>query len=388
MEKEKPLVNVTYTTNTGFERSIRSVPAGVRELLGVMGERGRNLLPVDVVKKAKNVVITGCGDSLCAAYASEGAFEEFTDLRVDTPTCIDLGRHYSPRNFGAPGETIAMVISTSGMVSRCAEAALRARRNGAVTVAVTANAESSLAQSCDYILDVTLTEFWSERAPGSRNYVGSALAVQMFAAELGVIRGCITEAERDDFYAEIARYNEEWDKAIPALFDKIAPLAPIWNEAPYYEALGSGPEFPTAWFTQAKVFEGINNFARYENFEDWMHVDYFMRKMDSAIILYCASNNPALSRARETETTLTTQGYKYLFVTDADPATFNQPDKVIQVPGSKYAFLNGVFEGLVGCIMFDGIQKIRGNGYYCSDLIDGPFKFGNNFLRNSKIEEV
>ena len=95
-----------------------------------------------------------------------------------------------------------------------------------------------------------------------------------------------------------------------------------------------------------------------------------------------------LSRARETETTLTTQGYKYLFVTDADPGTFNQPDKIVQIPGSRYAFLNGVFEGLVGCIMFDGIQKIRGNGYYCSDLIDGPFKFGNNFLRNSKIEEV
>ena len=119
-----------------------------------------------------------------------------------------------------------------------------------------------------------------------------------------------------------------------------------------------------------------------------MHVDYFLRNMDTAIILYCASNNPALSRARETETTLTTQGYKYIFVTDADPATFNQPDKVVQIPGSKYAFLNGVFEGLVGCIIFDGIQKIRGTGYYCSDLIDGPFKFGNNFLRNSKIEEV
>lgn len=385
---EKPIEKYTYVTDSGFERSILSVPAGVRELLELMPGRCKAAIPAEVLKKVKNVVVTGCGDSLCAAYASQGAFEHFTDLRVDVPSCLELGRHYDARRFGAPGETLAIVISTSGLVSRCVEAVRRARGLGAVTLAVTANADCEFARSSDYRLDVTLTEFWSERAPGSRNYVGSALALQMLASEIGIAQGTSTSARQAAFYAEIARYNTEWEKLMPALYERFGKLADDWKDVPYFEALASGEEFAAAWFTQAKVFEGINAFARYENFEDWCHVDYFMRNMDSGVFLYCAKGNAALSRCRETESVLARQGYRYLTVTDADPASFAKPENAVSIPTSEHVFLHAVFEGVVGCIVIDCLQKLKKNGYYCSDLIDTSFPFGGNTLRNSEIVEV
>lgn len=388
MEKDKPITHVTYETNSGFERSITSIPAGVRELMELMPQRCRTALPREVMTGLKNIVVTGCGDSLCAAYASQAAFEEFTDLRVDVPSCIDLGRSYDVRRFGAPGETLVIVISTSGLVSRCVEAISRAKRNGAVTLAVTANADCELAKTADYLLDVTLTEFWSDRTPGSRNFVGSALALQLLAVEMGIARGSASESLREEFCTETLRYNDAWEQIIPGLYTRFLKLADEWNEIPYFEALSSGTEFAAAWFTQAKIFEGINLFARYENFEDWCHVDYLLRNLNSGIFLYCGKNNPAISRCHEVESILDRQNYKYLTVTDDDPASFKRPDCVVSIPTSKYLFLHTLFEGVVSCIVTDCLQRLKKNGYYCSDMIDTLFPFGGAILRNSEIVKV
>ncbi len=378
----------THTTDSGFKDCIDSIPAGVRELMEVMPERCRTALPRELLAGFKNVVMTGCGDSLCAALVSREAFERFTSLRVDTPACIDLGRHYDLRRMGEKNETLAIIISTSGAVSRCAEAARRAKRGGAVTLAVTANRDAALAKNCDYVLDVTLGEFKGTRAPGSRNYVGSALALQIFAAELGVATGCITCEERDAFMAEMARVNSAWEQALPELNARLSALAPRWAELPYFEALGSGPEFATAWYSQAKIFEAVNLFARYENFEDWCHVDYILRQRNSGVMLFCMSNNPALSRCREVESILDRQQYEYLVFTDADPESFLEPQRVVSLPSCSYNFLSAVFEGIPGCVLFDYVQRIKGNGYYASDMIDSWFPFGGAILRTSDIVEV
>ena len=387
-EKQAPMQKLNYTTNSGFERSINSIPAGVRELLEQMPDRCANAIPADVLRGLKNVVATGCGDSLCAALAGQAAFEQFTDLRVDTPSCLDLGRSYDVRRFGKKGETLVIVISTSGLVSRCVEAIRRAKRNGAVTLAVTANADCELAKTADYVLDVTLTEFWSDRTPGSRNFVGSALALHLLALEAGIARGTATAEDKADFIAETLRYNKEWEDLIPSLYDRFLKLADDWNDIPYFEALSAGAEFAAAWFTQAKIFEGINLFARYENFEDWAHVDYILRNLNSGIFLYCSEKNPALSRCREIESILDRQHYRYLTVTDADPASFKNPDNVVTIPTSKYLFLHTLFESVVGCIMADCLQRLKGNGYYCSDMIDTMFPFGGAILRTSEIVDV
>ena len=175
---------------------------------------------------------------------------------------------------------------------------------------------------------------------------------------------------------------------IPSLYDRFLPLADDWKDVPYFEAVSSGPEFSAAWFTQAKVFEGINTFARYENFEDWCHVDYFLRNMDTGMFIYCAKNNPAISRCHEAESIMDRQNYRYITVTDDDPASFKRPENVVVVPTSKYVFLHAVFEGVVGCVMIDCLQRLKGNGYYCSDMIDSYFPFGGSILRNSEIVDA
>lgn len=386
-----------FQKDSVWKASVDSIPDGVRALMAEMPGRARAAVPEAFLRKVKNIVMTGCGDSLCAALAAREAFETMTGLRVDTPSCLEFSRHYHKNRFGAPGETLVLIISTSGRVSRCVEAALRARRNGAIAVAVTANNQSDLARSCDFVLDVTLAEIKSDAlfgardyatAPGSRNYVGSALALETFAAEMGRQTGALSAEEQRAFYDAVEKLNAQWEALLPDLNRQIAAAAEDFNRCGCFEALGAGAEFAAAWFTQAKAFEAINQFAKYENFEDWSHVDYFLRDRSSGIFLFCMQNNPSFSRCREVEAVLHRQQYRYFIITDAAKETFKGPERVLTVPSCPFPFLSAIYESLVGCIVFDYLQRLRGTGYYCGDLADSWFPIDGLILRNSEIREV
>ena len=77
-----------------------------------------------------------------------------------------------------------------------------------------------------------------------------------------------------------------------------------------------------------------------------------------------------------------------LVITDEAPENFLQPERVVSVPACSYNFLSAIFEGIPSCVLFDYIQRIKGNGYYASDMIDSWFPFGGAILRTSDIVDV
>ncbi|NMA07120.1 MAG: SIS domain-containing protein, partial [Ruminococcaceae bacterium] len=228
-----------YRYESDLRKEILSVPDMARFLQKSMRENAKLPFTSEELKKFKKVVITGCGDSLCAAYAAKAAFEELTGLFIDTPTCLDLARHYDVRRFGEPGDTLVILVSFSGKVSRVVEAAMRAKKYGAVTMAVTHFEDSPVAEACDRVLHVVPDEFDLHRTPGCRTYVASMLSLFRFAIHLGETIGIVLNPE--NYISEIDANIDLWNAEIERLEKEMYELAESWKPVPYFEALGAGP---------------------------------------------------------------------------------------------------------------------------------------------------
>ena len=128
-------------------------------------------IPEDVLKKIRRVLITGCGDSYVAAQAAIPAFRKFAGRfgsQFSYARAIDAARF---TDFSGLGGENALVIgvSCSGGPARISEVLERANRYGCVSLALTNNPESPLAQMADYRI-ITATreklfteEFWFSR---------------------------------------------------------------------------------------------------------------------------------------------------------------------------------------------------------------------------------
>ena len=55
--------------------------------------------------------------------------------------------------------------------------------------------------------------------------------------------------------ALIEKNTNDWEAAFPAIDERLYAAADAWKNAPYYEFLSAGPEFASAWFGQAKIYE-------------------------------------------------------------------------------------------------------------------------------------
>lgn len=373
--------------DSNLHKEIWSLNTMTQTLCGNLPGKAAGVFDREELARFERIVISGCGDSICAAYATKECFEKLLKMDIDTPVCIDLARHYDVRRFGEKGSTLVILVSFSGKVSRVVEAAQRAKRFGAVTMAVTHDSESPVAQACDRILHVVPEEFDLHRTPGCRTYVASMLGLYHFAIKAAEMLGKISEEEADRYREGLLAYSADSEKSRDELEEKLYNVAVRFRDIPYFEFLSSGPEFASAWFGQAKMYEATGDFSRYENFEDWTHVDYILRKMDSGMFLFVDKRNPSLSRAIEVSQVLTRQDYRYRIFTNADPALFADPLKVIQIPTAEEFWMQPLFETVPACLFAGALADVKGTTEFCADMIDSMFPFGGSILRYSKIEE-
>lgn len=373
--------------DSNLHKEIYSLPVMTRTLCENLPEETKSIFTKGKLSTFKRIIITGCGDSLCAAYAVKECYEKLLKIDIDTPVCIDLARHYDVRRFGETGSTLVILVSFSGKVSRVVEAAQRAKRYGAVTMAVTHDSESPVALACDYVLHIVPEKFDLHRTPGCRTYVASMLGLYSFAITMAEALNKISEEEATEYRNDILAYSASSEKSTEELEDKLYNIAVRWRDMPYFEFLSSGPEFASAWFGQAKIYEATGDFSRYENFEDWTHVDYILRKMDSGMFLFVDERNPSLSRAVEVTQVLTRQDYRYVVFTNASADIFADPLRVVTIPKAPVFWLQPLFEAVPACLFAGALADVKGTTEFCADMIDSLFPFGGSILRYSKIEE-
>ena len=71
-------------------------------------------------------------------------------------------------------------------------------------------------------------------------------------------------------------------------------LAKEWKDLEAFDFVGAGQDYATAWFGHAKVYEAMGKYAMCVNTEEWLHLNFFMRRFDQiGTVVVCASDSPA-----------------------------------------------------------------------------------------------
>jgi glucosamine--fructose-6-phosphate aminotransferase (isomerizing) len=250
------------------------------------------------VEDVENVYMVGCGDSFYAAEAARLFFMEHTGLHVEAVESLEFSRYlvnYLPANSAVIG------ISNSGTVTRTIESVVRAREKGAKTFAVTTRDTNDLAKAAETTLIVNSPPNIKQQpdgklvvTPGTLTYTASLTGVFSAALAFGRKHGLISGEELEAQVQEIESIGD----AIEATIENVeAPsreyAESLRNKRPRMIVLGGGPNYPTAKFNVAKMYEACRYPAHVSQLEEWAHEEYFITDEDAEVFVMAPLNSLA-----------------------------------------------------------------------------------------------
>lgn len=367
-------------------RQVRSLPELLRQQYADLEPKTRSALTTPEIFSIQRIVLTGCGDSHAAAMATRYTFEKLTGLPTEVVPAIELARYYDERQLGfAPNNPLVIAISNSGGIARVGEAVQRVVQHGGFALGVTGNKDSLLGRSASRIVHLEIPPF--ESAPGARSYLVSVLLLLLLAIRFGEVRGRYTMdqamAYRDDILVQAAKQ----EALLPAMDDAMLALAKEWKDREAFDFVGAGQDYATAWFGHAKVYEAMGKYAMCVNTEEWLHLNFFMRRFDQiGTVVVCASDSPARSRAQEMLRHAAADIKRpTLLITDHAGGWELSGARCVCTPRSQFSFLDPLAQFAPICLLAGYIGKMIGetDGRGC----EGNWRFarGGAGVKNSEI---
>jgi glutamine---fructose-6-phosphate transaminase (isomerizing) len=237
------------------------------------------------------LVLSGSGDSYIAAVAVEALFQEHLATSVLALTSLDASRYRCP-----VASDLVVAISVSGAAARTVELAQRARRAGAMTVAVTAAADSPLATSVDDVL--VIPEPIDRSIPHSRDYAVTMLAL-----------GCLLERLCGEALPQLQTLPVLIPELVATSFELLAELPPAAGRTWF---LGAGPDRATAMYGSLKFWEAAGLESWWDDLEEFGHGSQLMaRPGDRAVLI---ADGGGCQRATEMLPGLRAMGLEVLLV--------------------------------------------------------------------------
>lgn len=283
-------------------QEIEEQPKVLKQLIEVEKEKIYETISKITAKHNINkIVLTGCGDSYCAALTNEYAFSE---SGISTLALYPM--EFSKYKYRIPNfineQTLLIPISVSGKTPRVVEAVYAAKSKGAHVLAITNNPESPVAELSNGFLyakssDIQSLKTTSYEGETSSKYVGyehdvpqtkSYTAVQMTLQLIAM------SLQKDPDYSELEQ--------IPTVVKKIINNTAIKSLAiehatsrQIYSA--SGPNFGNAVFGEFKMYEfSLPGFSK--EIEEYCHTAYFVTEKGTSV-MFLAPEGESLKRVAE-----------------------------------------------------------------------------------------
>ncbi len=302
-----------------FLTQIDSLPELVKTEARQIDDRMRLLIKTPEIYGIRQIILLGSGDSYFAAQAVAPAIRAWTGLPVSAMLAMEAARYVDagvPPLAGRNRGLLVVAISSSGEAARVVEATRRLRKLGALTLAVTANAESRLGQSAERVLGIAIPS--STNAPGTRSYVASMLAGYSIGLRLAEVLMTMTMDEANALRAEIIGLGDKLGAAGRISAAPILELADLWQQFRTADVLGSGPALASAGYGAAKLVEAAGIHATAQDAEEFHHLNYFVAAPDETpVVAFAATTARAASRTLELVGTLEGLGRPSLIVTDS-----------------------------------------------------------------------
>lgn len=330
-----------------FREQILTLPQLIRDVAQAFLDEATRALTDDFCHRLERLHVIGCGDSYFAALATELAFESIAGVPTEAQNAMTFAR-YGVVNFDTPGfaqrahASAVIGVSVSGGVTRTIEGVLRAKARGLSTFAVTSSEQTPIARAAGAVLTTRAPDVPNAagvQVPGARSYFASLMMLYACALRIAEARGHDTRA----WQADLLDMGEHAQRTIEMNDVEARALAERTLDADEFVFCGSGPNFGTAQFCAAKVLEASGDIAIGQDVEEWAHLQYFAKAVDTPTFLITANERDA-SRAMEVKTAMQTIGRRVIEISPAGASL--SPDGA----HLSYAPCPEVFAPLLACI--------------------------------------
>jgi glucosamine--fructose-6-phosphate aminotransferase (isomerizing) len=234
----------------------------------------RNILTPLEYLSLRRVFLVGDGDSYHATMAAELAFENLAKIPCEPMSAqrfLDYGAEWMP--VPNPNSTLVVGISASGKTQRVVQSLERAKKFGALTVALTGTPESPVTKMAERTISVQLPDMGP--SPGIRTYEATLLGLLLLAIRIGELKDRYHQDEANAMRKEIADLSSVVQATLTATYEPAQNAAAAFKDAQSMMWVGSGPSYGTAIFSAAKVVEAAAVFAVGQDLEEWWHVERF-----------------------------------------------------------------------------------------------------------------
>jgi glucosamine--fructose-6-phosphate aminotransferase (isomerizing) len=264
--------------------------------------------------------LVGAGDSLAVMAAARFALEAMLGVPCEPVQSLELAHYLAP---AVTGRSLVVALSSSGETTRTVEALLVAQHAGALTLALTNTAGSTLDVESNHTLHVDATRVgW----PTQSSTAALALLFRL-AGLVGRVRGA---AGADALLTELATVPGLMSAAL-AVSDPIVAEVATWEAGRHmYLFSGAGPNWASAVVGAAKVKECSPDHALAVQLEEYHH--YNSQKAGEPLWLLVPSG-PSIERAVDTAREARRFGGQVYVATTAGEHAFDGlVDAVVRMP--------------------------------------------------------
>ncbi|GAC1427695.1 MAG: hypothetical protein NVSMB65_00570 [Chloroflexota bacterium] len=298
-------------------QEINQLPALIRSQVAATWQGVEEYLAYLDAAAVPRVVLTGCGDSLFVGQAARWAFERYGGVPAEAIEALDFCRYHVD---SLPPGSLVVPVSYSGQVARTVEAAANALHAGAEVLAITGRPERRLGRTVPHVLTLQIPSLGY--SPGTTTYIGLLVAAYLLAVGLGARRGLLPASRVRALLATLESAADLMEEAIATGSKTLETEAAYLAEADTVVFLGAGPNYASALFGAAKLFEGAEMHGVAQNTEEWAHAQYFVSDARSRTVLLAPAGR-SLDRAREIGAEMRFLPTPFLVITDdADTAAW------------------------------------------------------------------
>ena len=270
-------------------QEINEQPVFLKELLKTSKEKIRETLNLFKEKHEINrIVLTGCGDSLCAALTTEYAFNSKNLSTMVFPP-MELSRYKYKFHNLLNDKTLLIPISVSGRTPRVVESIHAAKSKDCSVLAITNNPDSPVAELADDFIYAKSSQIESIKSSSydgeiSSKYVGYEHDVPQTKSYTAVQMALLILAEsfeKDPNYSELETIPDVVSKTIQNPL--IKELGIEYSAASKHIFSASGPNFGNALFGEFKMYEfSLIGFSK--EIEEYCHTAYFITEEGTPVI--------------------------------------------------------------------------------------------------------
>jgi glucosamine--fructose-6-phosphate aminotransferase (isomerizing) len=378
-------MDATMTAATMIAQ-VESLPELIRGEFDRLDANARRLMNHNECLSVKRIVIAGCGDSHMAGVAAELSFEQLAGIATEPLNAMQAGRYGAPyfeKMF--PRNPLVLGISVSGTVARTREALALARKEGALTVAITGNPAAPLAGVAERIFDCKVPDF--APAPGVRSYRISLLALYLLAIRLAEVRGRMTQDQASALRQQLKGTADAIEATVQLIGAQVRKLAESVADQTQFVFTGDGPNYASALFSAAKVIEAAGRHAIGQDTEEWAHLQYFVNVDTATPTFIISPGGRGHSRAGEMVEIMKRVGRTVVAVVpEGDQVIAGAADWVLPVVGQIPEIFTPMVYAVAGELFAAHLSDVVGEPPFRS--FSGVYQNGNTIQTSAVMESI